>query len=690
MLPLFSWSVAHRLPSPRVPRTLMHQLDRHAREKPAAAAFRFIRGPDFSTDDLTYAALRLRALRIAQALRNRHAEGNRVLLVLPPGADYIAGFLGCLYAGAIAVPLYPPRRNRPPERFAAIARNAAARFALAGADVRRQIETTLAPALLAELDLTWLEPAGEDGAPADWPPAYVDADTPAFLQYTSGSTAEPKGVVVTHGSLEHNIGLIAEPFGMNAADVLGLSWLPPFHDLGLIGNLLAAVDHGVTEVMMTPQTFLGDPLGWLRAISHFRATSSAAPNFAYDLCAARATPEVVAALDLSCWKTAFNGAEPIRPGTLETFARTFAPCGFAAEAMCPGYGLAEATLAVSAQPRGRGALVAGFDRAALLHHRVQPPAGPAPAVRLAGSGTILGGQQVLIVDPDTRRPCAADGVGEIWVAGPSVARGYWANPEATRETFRAHTVPDGAGPFLRTGDLGFLHEGQLFITGRCKDLIIIGGTNHYPQDIELTARSAHPALAEAAGAAFAVAGGDGESLAVVHEINLAHRDADFAAVAAALRTAIGGEHQLAVTHCALVRFASLPKTSSGKIQRRLCRELFLAGRLDAYLTTGAAGGQVPAAPAPANDTPLAAEELARLHAGIAQVLALAPAALDPAAPLLAQGMSSLRAVELQCLLEEKFGVKLDYEDFFEPWTVHRLAALIAEKRGVTPPAPPGR
>ncbi len=682
--------MASLFPPPRALRTLMHQLDRHAREQPGAAAFRFIRGPDFATDDLTYAALRARALRLAQDLRARHAEGNRVLLVLPPGADYIAGFLGCLYAGAIAVPLYPPRRNRPPERFATVARNSGARFALAGADVRRQVETALPPALQRELGLTWLEPAGESGAPADWALPYVDENTPAFLQYTSGSTAEPKGVVVTHGNLEHNIGLIAEPFGMTAGEVLGLSWLPPFHDLGLIGNLLAAVDHGAPEVIMTPQAFLGDPLGWLRAISHFRATSSAAPNFAYELCAARATPELVAGLDLGCWKTAFNGAEPVRPATLEKFARTFAPAGFRAEAFCPGYGLAEATLAVSAQPRGRGAVVAGFARAALGRHRAVPGADAAQAVALAGSGVVLGGQRVLIVDPDTRRPCAADGVGEIWVAGPSVARGYWANPDATRETFQARTVPDNAGPFLRTGDLGFLHAGQLFITGRRKDLIIIGGANHYPQDIELTAGAAHPALAEAAGAAFAVAHDEGESLAVVHEVNLAHRDADFAAVAAALRAAISEEHQLAVTHLALVRFASLPKTSSGKIRRGRCRELFLAGELDAYVTSGASGARPPPAPPAAEDLPLPAEQFAQLHAGIARVLALAPDALDPAAPLLAQGMSSLRAVELQCLLEEQFGVKLDYEDFFEPWTVRRVVALVAEKRAVRPAAPPAR
>ena len=682
--------MAARIPTPRSPQTLMRQLDRHAQEKPNAAAFRFIRAPDFSTDDLTYAALRSRALRVAQALRARHAEGNRVLLVLPPGADYIAGFLGCLYAGAIAVPIYPPRRNRPPERFATVARNSGARFALASDDVRRQVEATLATELLRELDLTWLSPQGEDGAPEAWSLPYVDADTPTFLQYTSGSTADPKGVVVTHGSLEHNIGLIAEPFGMNAADVLGLSWLPPFHDLGLIGNLLTAVHHGVTEIIMTPQVFLGDPLGWLRAISYFRATSSAAPNFAYELCATRATPEVLSKLDLRCWKTAFNGAEPIRAGTLERFARTFAPCGFSADAVCPGYGLAEATLVVSAQSRGRGAVIAGFDREALLQHRVQVATDAASAMRLVGSGSILGGQSVVIVDPDTRRPCAADGVGEIWVKGPSVARGYWANMEATTETFRAYTQPEGAGPFLRTGDLGFLHDQQLFITGRRKDLIIINGTNHYPQDIELTAQSAHPALAEAMGAAFAVIGEDGESLAVVHEINLQHRQADFAAVAAALKAKISEEHQLAVTHCALVRFASLPKTSSGKIQRRRARELFLGGQLDAYLTTGAGGAQIPVTPIAVGMAALPADEFARLSEGIARILALVPGTLDPTLPLLQQGMSSLRAVELQCLLDEKFGVRLEYEDFFEPWTVNRIAALIAEKQGITPTVPHAR
>lgn len=662
--------------------SLTQALDRHARDKPKAAVFRFIKAPDFSTTDLTYADLRERALRIAQALRLRHADGHRVLLLLQPGPDYIAAFIGCLYAGAIPVPIYPPRPRRVPERFLAVAEDAAARFAIATPEVRRQIEATVDARTEAMGRLIWLTPEGETGAPSDWILPYFDAATPAFLQYTSGSTADPKGVVVTHGNLEHNLTIYVERFLMSLDDVLGFSWLPPFHDLGLIANLLGAVRHGVPEVIMSPQNFMRDPLSWLRGISQFRATSSAAPNFAYELCAARAeaNPGQLEGLDLSCWKSAFNGAEPIRPETVERFARTFAPFGFDPEAMCPGYGLAEATLVVSAQHRGRGALIEGFDRVALREGRVLPSQDTVNAVRLVGSGDVLNGQELVIVDPVSRRVCEPEKVGEIWVRGASVARGYWGHRKTTEETFRARILPDGDGPFLRTGDLGFQRGKQLFITGRWKDLIIVGGQNHYPQDLELTAQRAHPALADAMGAAFAVEGEEGEVLAVVHEINLSHREAPFEEVAAALKAAIAEVHQLTVAHCALVRFGGLPKTSSGKIRRRQCRELFVAGELDSYRVEGDGERRVPMAREDEVIDVLPRAEMDRLRAGVARVLELDPAALEMSRPLLEQGMSSLRAAELQGMLDEQFGVQLDYEDFFEPWTVRRIAELMAAKR----------
>lgn len=665
----------------------MQRLDAHARERPDALAFRFLRGNDFATEDLTFRELRARALAAARELRQRHAEGSRVLLVLPPGLDYIACFLGCLYAGAIAVPTYPPRRNRLFERFATVVRDSGARFAFAADDTQREIVALLDESLRRAL--TWLKPAHAPGPVIAEPLPYFDHHTPAFLQYTSGSTAEPRGVVVTHGSLEHNLELLAQPFALHARDVLGVSWLPPFHDLGLIGNLLGAVYHGVTEVLMAPQSFLSDPLHWLRVISHFRATSSAAPNFAYDLCTARATPAEVAALDLRSWQTAFNGAEPVLAATLDRFARTFAPAGFAPTAWCPGYGLAEATLAVSARRRGLGPMVRTFERSGLQQNRVQPsPA--ADAVRLVSSGEVLGDLRVRIVDPDTRQPCPADGVGEIWVAGRSAARGYWAKPEVNREVFAARLAGSGEGPYLRTGDLGFLHEGELFISGRRKDLIILGGANHHPQDIEATARRAHPALRDSAAAAFAVIGEQGEALAVVHEINLNVRQFDAAEIVAAIRQAVSAEHQLAVTHCALVKFASLPKTSSGKIQRHRCREQFLDGTLDAFHSTGGAARAPVATVATAAAMALGAAEFARLQQGVARILAVSGGALDPDQPLIQQGLSSLAAVELQLWLEREFATRLDYEDFFEPWTLRRLAGLIAERnpQRAAAPGPP--
>lgn len=657
----------------------MQRLDEHARRRPGAVAFSFLGGGGFAAADLSYAGLRNRALAVAQALRARRAEGSRVLLVLPPGLDYIACFLGCLYAGAIAVPVYPPRRNRLMDRVVSVAADSAARFVIAPEELRRELGPRLAPAL--PYGFEWLQPGGEPGAPDDWPLPYCDWRTPAFLQYTSGSTAEPRGAVVTHGGLEHNIELQAEAYDMTPEQVLGVSWLPPYHDLGLIGTVLAAVHHGVPDVLMAPQTFLSDPIFWLRAISHFRATSSAAPDSAYDLCAARATHEDIAGLDLRSWNTAFSGAEPVRPATLERFARVFAPCGFSAKAWCPGYGLAEATLVVAARRRGLGPVIRSFDRGELGRSRVSLAAPGAPgAIRLAASGEVLGGQRVVIADPESRRSCPPDVVGEIWVAGPSVARGYWGKPELSGEVFGAHLADTGEGPFLRTGDLGFLHEGALFITGRRKDLIIIGGVNYYPQDIEAAARAAHPALADSAGAAFPVEDEGGEALAVVHEVHLNFRSFAPAEIVAAVRKAVGEEYQLPVAHCALVRFASLPKTSSGKVQRYRCRELFLGDKLDAWFTTGGAGRA--AAPAAAMDgaLPLPAAEFEKLRAGIASILGIDAAALDPDRPLVQQGLSSMAAVELQGLCETEFGAKLRYEDFFEPWTIRRLAAIIAERR----------
>ncbi len=664
----------------REPRALMQQVDAHARVKPSAWVFRFIQNSNLDTVDLTFGELRRRALRVAQALRRRHAEGNRVLLILPPGPDYIATFIGCLYAGAIAVPIYPPERRKAPVRFLAVARDAAARFVVAEPEARERVESLVGPAVLEALGTEWLSPDGEDGAPEDWELPYFDARTPAFLQYTSGSTSEPKGVVVTLGNLEHNFALLDPYWAVSRESGPALTWLPPFHDMGLIGNLLAAVHHGLPLVVMTPQAFGRDPLLWPRAMSHFGASSSVAPNFAYDLVASRATPELVATLDLKGWAIAMNGAEPILPGTLERFTRVFAPAGFKAQAHCPVYGLAEGTLVVSGKTLGETPVERHFDRTALANGRVKVAKAGPKALAMASSGEVLGDQRLVVVDPETRQPCVAGTVGELWLAGGSVARGYWGNRELTQEVFRATILPTGEGPFLRTGDLGFLHEGQLFVTGRLKDLIIIAGKNHYPQDLELTMRAAHPALATGAGAAFSIDGLWGEELALVNEVGLDYRNTDFAEVESAVRQAVAREHELAVAHCVFVKLATLPKTSSGKIRRHRCRAQFLANELKAHHHSGEPVVRPEVdRPEPA---PLAlpVTEQQRLMAVVARVLEIEVAELDPDRPLLEQGLSSLRAAELQEELQFGFGVSIDYEDFFEPWTVRRIAEIIATKR----------
>jgi acyl-CoA synthetase (AMP-forming)/AMP-acid ligase II/aryl carrier-like protein len=440
------------------------------------------------------------------------------------------------------------------------------------------------------------------------------------------------------------------------------------------------VHHGLPLVVMTPQAFGRDPLLWPRAMSHFGASSTVAPNFAYDLVASRATPEFVATLDLKAWSIAMNGAEPVLPATLDRFTRVFAAAGFEGRSHCPVYGLAEGTLVVTGKTLGKDSVFGHFDRSALAAGRVLETTPGPQSLAMASSGEVLGDQRLIVVDPDTRRLCAADVVGELWLAGGSVARGYWENRALTQEVFRATMLPTGEGPFLRTGDLGFLHEGQLFVTGRLKDLIIIAGKNHYPQDLEITMRAAHPALATGAGAAFSIDGMQGEELTLVCEVGLDYRNADFATVESAVRQAVVREHELAVVYCVFVKLATLPKTSSGKIRRHRCRAQFVAGELKAHHHSGEV--RLRDAAARSEPVPLALPAAAqqRLIAMVARVLETEVTELDLDRPLLEQGLSSLRATELQEELQTGFEISIDYEDFFEPWTVRRIAEIMATKQ----------
>jgi acyl-CoA synthetase (AMP-forming)/AMP-acid ligase II len=559
--------------------TLVELLRQRATHQPDRLAYTFLLDGETTEATLTYAQLDQRARTIAAHLQSLAAPGARALLLFPPSLDYITAFFACLYAGLVAVPAYPPRLNRSLTRIQTIVADAQATLALTSSSLLPKITATFsqAPDLQA---LHWL---ATDTLPADAAPAWqmppLSGTSLAFLQYTSGSTGTPKGVMVSHDNLMHNSELIRQCFE-HTAESVGVIWLPPYHDMGLIGGIIQPLYVGFPVVLLSPTAFLQRPLRWLQAISRYHATTSGGPNFAFDLCVRKIPPHLRASLDLRSWDLAFNGAEPIRPDTLDRFAAAFAPAGFRPQAFYPCYGLAEATLLVSGGAKASPPTRFTVRRPALEQHQVCPADPTQPGAQtLVSCGWTRPGQHLLIVDPDSGQPCPPDTVGEIWLAGPSIAQGYWNRPAETAQTFQARLADSGAGPFLRTGDLGFLHEGELYVTGRQKDLIIIRGTNHYPQDIELTVERSHPALRPNAGAAFAVEVAGAERLVVVQEVE-GHQPPDTEAIASVVRQAVFAEHEVQLYALVLVKQGSIPKTSSGKIQRHACRADFLAGRLE--------------------------------------------------------------------------------------------------------------
>ncbi|GAA3463920.1 non-ribosomal peptide synthetase [Saccharothrix longispora] len=619
------------------PRDLVELLRLRSAERPDDLGFRVVEADDTATD-LTYRGLDAAALRVARDLADAGvAPGDRTLLLLPPGRDYLAAFFGCLYAGVVAVPAYPPTSARALARVLAIARDAGARVALSDRATIAEVPGRLAK-LGATSDLRWVTPRPDEG-PAGGEPRPAGPDATAFLQYTSGSTAAPKGVVVSHGNLVHNSSVIARVLGP-AAGTRAVSWLPPYHDMGLIGAVLQPLHGAFPVLLMPPRTFLYHPYRWLRAITDFRATASPAPDFAYRECVRRVTDDELVTLDLSSWTHALTGAEPVRAATVEAFAERFGPAGFRREAFLPCYGLAEATLFVTAAPPGRGPRELRVDRGALADGRVVPDAGGMP---LVGCGGTHGDDVLAVVDAATATGCAPGEVGEIWVSGPSVAGGYWGNPELSR-AFTA-TRSDAPGRrWLRTGDLGFVLDDDLFVTGRTKELVVVRGANHYPVDIEITAERALSSPS-AAGAAFAVDDGDTERLVLVLELGRGVKPDD--AMTTAVRTAVAREHQLDLSDLVLVRPGGIPRTTSGKIRRLACRDAYLAGTLPAL------------APAPAATPREDRGPVSPVLALVAEALDTAPRLLRPDVPLAGQGLDSLRAARLRHELRTRLDLDAD-------------------------------
>lgn len=559
------------------PESLTALLELRSSRTPARTAFTFASDGEDGEVAVTYAELSRRAREIGCFLQGAVATGSRVLLLFPPGSDFIAGFFGCLYGGVIAVPTYPPDPRRfevTLSRLQAIARDAGVSLVLTTSEIGAMMKSLGISGPLAAID--WVSISDARVSETEWRVPEIGPETIAYLQYTSGSTGVPRGVMVSHGNLIANLKAIQHHFEHDE-DSRGVIWLPPYHDMGLIGGLLQPVFSGFPTTLLSPLAFLQEPVRWLQAISRARGTVSGGPNFAYDLCVRRISVEDRKTLDLSSWTLAFSGAETVRQETLDRFVAAFEPCGFRREAFYPCYGLAEATLMVSGGEKSRPPIARSVDRGLLKSGRaVQVPEDSTSQLSLVSSGRAVREHEVRIVDPQTMRERADGEIGEIWVAGPSVGAGYWNRRDESQEVFHAR-LESVDTEFLRTGDLGFVNDGQLFVTGRLKDVIIIRGRNHYPDDIEASVQQSHYGLRRC-GAAFSVPIAGEERLVVVQAVDPSLADSDGAI--RAVRRVVGGRHGVKVAVVAFVASRSIPRTSSGKVRRSACRQAFLEGHLE--------------------------------------------------------------------------------------------------------------
>ena len=567
--------------------TVVDVLRHRAATQQNQLAYTFLADGETESDRVTYQELDTQARAIAVQLLSQVKPGDRALLVYPysNGLEFIAAFLGCLYAGVIAVTDYPRRHIKSLSQYQDRIVDSQAAIALTTQEFGDRVKSQLVanPGLAIKLKaLPWIASDRVDlNQAADWQQPQIDGDTLAFLQYTSGSTGSPKGVIITHENVLHNSEVIKQSF-QNDRDTRVLMWLPMFHDMGLIGGVMQPLYLGNSAILMSPIALAQKPFLWLQGISRYRATASGGPNFAYDLLCHKVTEEQRANLDLSSWQLAFSGAEPVRAETLEKFAELYSPYGFDSKAFYPCYGMAEATLFITGGNAKQCPKVIYVDSNALTEDRiVTVDKEQASAKSFVSCGCTWLGDKIKIVDPESLTECPSDRVGEIWVAGDGIGKGYWNKIEQTEKTFQAYLADNKEDYFLRTGDLGFITDGELYITGRIKDIMILWGRNQYPHHIEATVENAHPALRKNHGAAFSIEVNGEEQLIVAHEVNRTYlRNLNVDEVVESIRQAVAEQNLANVYGVALLKTGTIPKTSSGKIQRRACQNKFLDRSLD--------------------------------------------------------------------------------------------------------------
>ncbi len=660
--------------------SLLEILSYRAQYQPDKQAYIFLQNGETESGSLTYGELDKQARAIASYLQSW--QGERAVLLYPSGLEFITAFFGCLYAGVVAVPVYPPKRNQKLYRLLSIINDAQAQVALTTTSILADTEKRYEEEALTQLK--WVATDTIEANPQEFIHKSVTPESLAFLQYTSGSIGTPKGVMVTHGNIIHNQQMIAQAFGHSEKSIY-VCWLPLFHDMGLIGNVLQAMYLGIPCILMPPVAFLQKPIRWLEAISKYRATTSGAPNFAYDLCVKEVQPEQLANLDLSSWDLAFNGSEPVRAETLGQFGQKFAGCGFNYRAFYPCYGMAENTLMTTGGDKNQLPVIQRVLAKSLEQNLIVESEISSQVSRVVvGCGRSYMDITAIIVNPESLTRCEKGQVGEIWVSGESVASGYWNRPEATQETFQAYLKDTGEGPFLRTGDWGFFSNEELFVTGRLKDTIIIRGRNHYPQDIEVTVERSHPALRSVCAAAFAVEVEGEERLVVAQEVERSYlRNLNGDEVIGAIRKAVSQGHELEVYAVLLLKTGSIPKTSSGKIQRHACRTGFLTGSLTVVGSSildynNDFKGNTTTQETSTVIDPLWSQQLLELNLRnlISRFLGIAPSQINKQQPLNTLSLDSLQAVRIKREIEVNFNLVLPAETFLEDISLTQLAARL--------------
>lgn len=675
-----------------------------AQEKPQARVYTFLVDGEEEETHMSFGGLNRWAITIASELRSLAGKGERALLLYPPGLEYIQAFFGCLYAGLTAVPAYPPdpnRLDRTLPRLLAIIKDSGAKVILTTEMIQSMASFLIAQAPeLAELE--WIATDTLSLKEGEWKGPEIKSEDLAFLQYTSGSTGTPKGVMLSHKNLMANLELIQTHFG-NYPGAQGVTWLPPYHDMGLIGDIMGALYGSCHMTILSPLHFLQKPLRWLKAISRFGADISGGPNFAYQLCLRKVTPEDKKHLDLSTWQQAYCGAEPIARPTLDQFAEAFAPCGFRKEFLYPCYGLAEGTLLVAGNQRAGGYRFRHVSKKKFQDRQIalNPESPKEETLTYVACGETMPGQKLHVVRPNTLEPCPDGEVGEIWLSGPSVARGYWNQPELSTQTFGAKLKSGETDRYLRTGDLGFFEKGQLFVTGRLKDLIIICGSNHYPQDIERSVEACHASIRPGCVAAFSVPVGFEEKLVLALEVDPSRSNAassdptTFQEISHCIVAAIGREFELDIQTISLLAKGSIPKTSSGKLQRSAVREAFLAKTLEPIYEWRRETGKVivtqviredpleessqqrpedSLAPTPENIRPWLIEKITR-HLGVSA------SEFDSNKPFSDYGLASKDAVELSGDLGDWLGSRFSPALLWKYPSVDSLAEYLRPQQG---------